>query len=264
MYVTSDKYKINNLEAYREFEASIKIGNRTLTNEEIISLNIQQSMQQDATFTLGNAVSSVLNLSFLHSDIDTDDKDIIEVSIGLLVNDNYEYIPLGVYNIETLNSNDTVTNIIAYDNMVKFDIPYVEDSESPTVRSIINNLSKITGVSLGSDISKLTNYKLSSLSSYSCREMLGLIAGVLGCNAIIDRSGKLKFIDIAKTSSLNISNENYFDYLKQNKPYTVSKVINTANETIEKGTISENTVQVTLNLLNKHIFEFLLYHYHYF
>ena len=93
MYTTSDKYKINNLEAYREFEASIKIGNRTLTNEEVISLNIQQSIQQDATFTLGNAVSSVLSLSFLHNDIDIDDKDVIDVKIGLLVDDKYEYIP---------------------------------------------------------------------------------------------------------------------------------------------------------------------------
>ena len=210
MYVTSDKYKIKNLEDYREFETSIKIGNRTLTNEEIISLNIQQAIQQDATFTLGNTVSSVLNLSFLHDDVDIDDKDVIEVKIGLLIDNEYEYIPLGVYNIETLNSNDTVTNIIAYDNMVKFDIPYIETDQEPTVHTIINNLVKITGVSLGSDISKLTNYKLSSLSSYSCREMLGLIAGVLGCNAIIDRGGKFKFIDIAKTSSLNISNENYF------------------------------------------------------
>lgn len=247
MYTTSDKYKINNLEAYREFEASIKIGNRTLTNEEVISLNIQQSIQQDATFTLGNAVSSVLSLSFLHNDIDIDDKDVIDVKIGLLVDDKYEYIPLGVYNIETLNSNDIVTNIIAYDNMVKFDIPYIEDSENPTVRSIINNLSKITGISLGSDISKLTNYKLASLSSYSCREILGFVAGVLGCNAIIDRSGKFKFIEISKASSINISNGNYFDYLKQNKPYTVNKVINVSDTTLEKGKLTENTVQVTLS-----------------
>ena len=70
------------------------------------------------------------------------------------------------------------------DNGEKIELPY---------KSKINNLAKDTGVDLGSDISKITDYKLSSLSSYSCREILGFVAGVLGCNAIIDRNGNFKF-----------------------------------------------------------------------
>lgn len=243
MYTTSNEYKNANLEAYRKFESRITIGNRIITNEEVVSINLQQSIQQEATFTIGNTISSILDISFLHNDIETSDRDNINIEIGLLVNNVYEYIPLGIYNIDNLNSNDTTTSIVAYDNMIKFDIPYEEKNSKPTVYNVINSLIELTGIEFTGTLSNYTNYNLISLSGYTCREVLGFLAGVLGCNVIIDRQGKFKFIDTTKTSSITITNENYFNYAKQSRFYKISKIVNEIDEiNIEKGTLADDTV----------------------
>ena len=254
MYTTSNEYKNDNLQAYRQFESRITIGNRIITNEEVVSINLQQSIQQEATFTIGNTISSSLNLTYLHNDIEVSDREIINLEIGLLVNSDYEYIPLGVYNIDLCNSNDTTTIITAYDNMVKFDISYKENNSQPTVHSVINRLSELTGIEFAGTLSNYNNYNLVSLSGYSCREVLGFVAGVLGCNAIIDREGKFKFINISKTSSLTITNENYSNYFRQSKLYKISKIVNTLDEsTIEIGSTNDDTV--CLNMTNPFVNE---------
>lgn len=257
MYTTSNEYKNDNLQAYRQFESRITIGNRIITNEEVVSINLQQSIQQEATFTIGNTISSSLNLTYLHNDIEVSDREIINLEIGLLVNSDYEYIPLGVYNIDLCNSNDTTTIITAYDNMVKFDISYKENNSQPTVHSVINRLSELTGIEFAGTLSNYNNYNLVSLSGYSCREVLGFVAGVLGCNAIIDREGKFKFINISKTSSLTITNENYSNYFRQSKLYKISKIVNTLDEsTIEIGSTNDDTV--CLNMTNPFVNEEIL------
>lgn len=257
MYTTSNEYKNANLQPYRQFESRITIGNRIITNEEVVSINLQQSIQQEATFTIGNTISSSLNLTFLHNDIETSDREIINLEIGLLANSDYEYIPLGIYNIDLCNSNDTTTIITAYDNMVKFDISYEENSSQPTVHSVINRLTELTGVEFAETLSNYNNYNVVSLSGYSCREVLGFVAGTLGCNATIDRQGKFKFINISKTSSLTITNENYLNYFRQSKLYKISKLVNTLDEsTIEIGSINDDTV--CLNMANPFVNEEIL------
>lgn len=257
MYTTSNEYKNANLQPYRQFESRITIGNRIITNEEVVSINLQQSIQQEATFTIGNTISSYLNLTFLHNDIETSDREIINLEIGLLANSDYEYIPLGIYNIDLCNSNDTTTIIIAYDNMVKFDISYEENNSKPTVHSVINRLIELTGIEFAGALADYNNYNLVFLSGYSCREVLGFVAGALGCNAIIDRQGKFKFINISKTSSLTITNENYSNYFRQSKLYKISKLVNTLDEsTIEIGSINDDTV--CLNMTNPFVNEDIL------
>lgn len=258
MYTTSNEYKIANLQEHRKFESDITIGTRTLTNDDLISFSIQQSIQQDDTFSIGNTIASCLNLIFLHNDIDTNDKDIVDLKLGLLVNEIYEYIPLGIYNISSIDTNDTTTTLVCYDNMIKFDVPYKENTENPTLYSVITRLVELTGIQFGGTLSSYTNYSLSVLENYSCREVLGFIAGVLGANAIIDRTGKFNFVSIAgKTSQLSIDNDSYYDYTKKNKNYILKKIVNiTDTEELSVGTVAENTS--TLQLQNPFVNQTIL------
>lgn len=273
MYTTSNEYKNANLEPNRSFESNITIGTRILTNEDVISFTIEQSIQQDDTFSVGNAVSSCLNLVFLHNDIDINDKDIVNLQLGLLVNESYEYIPLGIYNISSIDSNDTTTTLTCFDNMIKFDIGYIENNDNPTLYSIVNRLTELTGVEFGGILSGYKDYSLSVLEGYSCREVLGFIAGVLGANAIIDRTGKFDFVFIStepiyltekvvlatkdgniimtknsEVLELNaqtgfINADKYYDYTKKNKNYKIKKVINSTDlQELSLGTLDENSV----------------------
>ena len=288
MYISSNEYKEKILEPTRKFEAKVKVGNITLTNEEVMSFNIEQSIQQDATFSIGNTISTSFNLAFFHNDILTiDDKDLVEAKLGLKLDDaNIEYIPLGFFNIDNIETNDTTTSILAYDNMVKFEVAYIEDNENPTIYSVINKLQELTGVNFGGDLNEHKNYSLSVLQNYSCREVLGFVAGVLGANAIINREGKFDFVTISNnpiygknelfsmitkdgyilkskegleykvnTQTGYITADNYLDYTKKNKNYKISRITNITD--IEELTIGNND-NMELLLNNPYINEEIL------
>ena len=127
MYSVSDKYKKKILDPVRKFESEIRIGSTTLTNEEVISFSMEQSIQQDATFSIGNTISTSFNLIFFHNDtITINDEDLVEAKLGLKLDDEIiEYVPLGVFNIDNLEMNDSTISISTYDNMVKFEVPYI-------------------------------------------------------------------------------------------------------------------------------------------
>ena len=280
MYAVSDRYKEKILEPIRKFESEIKIGNITLTNDEVMSFNIEQSIQQDATFSIGNTISTSFNLVFFHNNIlSVNDEDLIKVKLGLKIDENtIEYVPLGHFNIDSMQMNDSTTSITAYDNMVKFEVAYIENSNNPTIYTVIKRLEKLTGIEFGGDLEKYKNYSLSVLQNYSCREVLGFIAGVLGANAVVNREGKFDFVSISSnviygkdelvsiltrdgyilkdregiefkinTRTGYITPENYLDYIKKNKNYKISRVTNSTDvEALTIGT-SENMELLTSN-----------------
>lgn len=283
MYQVSDSYKQNILQNDRNFESKITIGDKVITNEQLISLNINNTIQQDDTFSIGNTIASTLNLTFLPNDIVISDMDKIDVKIGLLVNEQYEYIPMGIFNIDKIEETDTLTTIIAYDNMIKFDIDYIENNENPTAHSIITRLEELTGVEFGGDLSDYTNYNLDVLTGYSCRVMLGFIAALFGCNVIIDRQGKFKFIGISnevinqvnivdlytkdskqlitRTSESvtvkinnNYNSDVYFSYTKKNKNYKLTRITNETDvEELSVGNDEGMCLYMTNPLINQAI-----------
>ena len=88
-------------------------------------------------FSIGHFVSKELELT-IH-DIDIEDiQDQVKISIGTLIENDYEYIPLGVFNIQDtpVNNNGKYT-IKLRDNRVKFDFDY-------NAQPLIDNQYKIT------------------------------------------------------------------------------------------------------------------------
>lgn len=261
MYTTSTEYKEKILEPTRKFESEIKIGNKTLTNEEVMSFNIEQSIQQDDTYSIGNTISTSFNLVFFHNNIiEINDTDVIEAKLGLILDNDIEYIPIGIYNIDNIETNDTTTTVLAYDNMIKFEVDYIENNENPTLYSIINRLIELTGINFGGALESYENYELSKIENYTCREVLGFIAGILGANAIINRNGSFDFVVISNdpiygknelcsiltkegyilqdksgvdieinTQTGYITADNYSEYVKKNKNYKISRLTNSTD-----------------------------------
>lgn len=287
MYKTSNEYKRKILEPTRKFESVIKIGNITLTNEEVNSFSLEQSIQQDSTYSIGNTISTAFNLVFFHNDtIEINDTDFIAAKLGLLLDNSIEYIPLGIYNIDKIESSDTTTTVLAYDNMIKFEVSYIENNENPTLYSVVNRLIELTGVNFAGNLGSYEDYILSRLEGYSCREILGFIAGILGANVIIDRNGNFNFVVIGNnpiygknelcsiltkegyilqdkfgveieinTQTGYITADNYSDYTKKNKNYKVSRITNsTDTEELSIGT-NEN---MELSMSNPYVNESIL------
>ena len=186
------------------------------------------------TFNINNLISQEVEI-IVHNLLESTFNGIITFEIGTLVdetNDTYEYVPMGVFNVQetSISDNDTLT-ITLRDNSVKFDIPYnaqplIEQSGgSATLKQILDDMCVKCGV-----VSKVTSFpnqnKLIGIydNSINARIYVNYIAGQCGAIPIIDRDGEL---DFKYTNNLTIHKIplDVVESYKLGKPYRISKVI---------------------------------------
>lgn len=157
-------------------------------------------------FSLDNFRST--NIEVILHDVDIEDiQDQVKISIGTLVdvdNDTYEYVPLGIFNIQDtpVNDNGKIT-LKLRDNRVKFDFyynaqPLIEgQGGSATKMEILEDIclqagvtNTITSFNGDSDLIGIYDNTITGTTYVSyLMEQAGLIA-------VIDRNGELKAIDL--------------------------------------------------------------------
>lgn len=159
-------------------------------------------------FSLDNFVSKEAEI-VIH-DIDLEDIVApISISIGTLVdenNDTYEYVPIGIFNIdETPTTDNGVTTIKLKDNAVKFDFPYdgsgvIEEHDGEaTMLQILQDICEKAGVDLETTdfINKDTKVSVWD-NSINARVYVMYISEKAGCIATISRDGKLQLINLQR------------------------------------------------------------------
>ena len=112
--------------------------------------------------------------------------------VGMELSDGtIEYTPMGYFKVQSPDSDEDIVNFKAYDRMQKFEKPYVSSLTYPTNSSqILNELCATCGVELATPIANPITIT-GKLEGYTCREVLGYIAGIHGFFACFDRYGKL-------------------------------------------------------------------------
>lgn len=166
---------------------------------------------------------------------DIDLEDIVEpvsISIGTLVNDEYEYVPLGIYNLsEAPTTSSGKTTIKLIDNAVKFDFPYnaqgiIEaNGGKATMMQILQDICTQCNVTLGvqSFINQSTEVSVWD-NSISARQYVMYIAEKAGCIATIDRDGELIFVDLNSQAPIQL-NPLLFEKYTAGDELTISRVV---------------------------------------
>lgn len=146
-------------------------------------------------------------------------EDIIEpvsVSIGTLVNDAYEYVPIGIFNLnEKPQTNSGKTTIKLIDNAVKFDVPYnaqdiiEENGGEASLLQILQDICTKCEVTLSTTdfVNKDTKVSVWD-NSINARQYVMYIAEIAGRIATINRSGELELIDLQKGSDIEVEINN--------------------------------------------------------
>ena len=218
MYNTSQNYKNYIKEPSRMFESKIILGSRTLNNNDVIQLKTE--LQQPSNgFTLGSCISKSLELTLKNDSGTYASAGVLDVSLGLKMGELIEYIPQGLFNIDTVEKTDYTVKITAYDNMIKFETAYSEKYDNPTLKQVIQQLQTITGVEFDSSVT-IPSYTLSKLSGYTCREILSYAASLMGGNAYITRDGKFTIVTPVEVD-YTITADNYFDYDIEDNTYKI-------------------------------------------
>lgn len=235
MYDTSKNYKIYIKEPSRMFESKIVLGERTFKNDDVIQLNIE-TQQPNSGFSIGSTISKSIELTLKNDRETYASVGIIDISLGLKIGEAIEYIKQGIFNIDVVTKTDYTVKITAYDNMIKFEMPYSEKYSNPTLNQVIQQLQSITGVEFDSSVS-IPNYTLSKLSGYTCREILGYVASLMGGNAYITRNGKFTIVTPIEVD-YTVTSNNYWDYDIEDNTYKIGML--TCQNKVKNDAVDES------------------------
>ena len=244
MYTTSEDFKTIIDNPSRKFECKVICGSKTYTNVNIVNINITGSLQPSG-YTIGSAISQKATFKFINDGNVTFPSNIIQLQIGLLVNGSYEYIPMGVYRIDSHDSDDYTITITAYDNMMLLEKKY--SGTGTTLTAIAEEICTSCGITLGSTIPTTTVTQLEK-DKYTCREVIGYVAGCMCGNAVIDRTGQLKIQNLNLSSiDKQVTTDNWFTYKNADMIFSIEKLIcDTGNGKIESGSSTDEAKQLTI------------------
>ena len=211
------------------------------------SLNVKSKLiaGTDKRFSLDNFIAKEATL-VLH-EIDTNKiQNPVNISIGTLVDGTYEYVPIGVFNIQDKPTTDhKKTTIKLRDNAVLFDFNY---NGKPLIDL---NGGKATKMQVLQDICNQANVELGITTFNGANDLIGIydntikartyisyLAEQAGGIATIDRSGKLIFVYLKDSITHKIPIEIVEKY-EDGKPYEISRVV--YEDAIRKYEAGDNT-----------------------
>lgn len=242
MQTVSDLFKSKIKEASREFECKITIGDNIYTNEDLVDIKISNGIPGDG-FMIGATPSSTLDLTLLNRGDTIYSTNQIKIEIGLNIGSKFEYLPMGLFNIDEVEKTDYTVKFTAYDNMIKFETAYFSSlGNTPTLQQVVNELASKTGVQF---TGTLPAYNVKKLEGFTCREVLGYVASLCGGNALITRDGKFTIVT-PKDVGYTITPDNYIPpFNLEEVKYKVGKVsCQVGEEVISKGTLGIDNMEL--------------------
>lgn len=185
----------------------------------IIDFELERGGFDNDIFTIGQTMASALTLNvFTNSTISVGDEVIL--SIDLLVGGDYTRVPLGVYYVDTISTNQEKMTLSCYDKMVALDGEYIPSGMFTTLSQLISDIENQTGIEFNPP---WTDVAIKApLKGYSYRDTLGFIASLNGGNMIINRDGQFE-IRTYTTVDRTIPAQAQFS-LSVKDVYTVSNV----------------------------------------
>ena len=177
---------------------------------------------------IGTTNMAYLDVSTITDKLITNQEFLFEVGMELS-DGTVEYAPIGYFTVQKPDSDEDTVNFKAYDRMQKFEKPYVSNLAYPTnSKKVLSELCAMCGVELATPIASpitITN----KLNGYTCREVLGYIAGIHGFFACFDRYGKLNLRWYSETP------------IEKQIGLIWSLTKSQSNYTVEKITLAKNT-----------------------
>lgn len=182
------------------------------------NFKFQNMINPNNEITIGNTCSSGVTFSIYMPAISLENKE-IAIFEGVKVGTEINYIKLGIFTVTKQTSDGEYTNYEAYDRMYKADMPYFSDMTFPnTDKAILNEICGKLGISLATNI--VTAHTISDKpQGYTYREIIGYMAMLQGCNAVINSDGNLE-LRWYKDSGYVLDGHKYY---QQGVTFTTSK-----------------------------------------
>ena len=232
MYPVNDDFIAESLKKDRELQAKIVIGGtKVFDDTSIVGFSIVDSITSKDDFILGEAVSSKLTAS-IRTKILLSDGEKIEPFLRFKTATGFtDYIPLGVFTIDSRVNKNNVWDIVAYDDLTALLIPYESELEFPaTMVDVMNEIKTQTGLIFDNTIQINPEYTIAynnNTDAPTIRDVIRWIAGVHLCSTRMTKDGKLSWVKFTPSPSVttDIPRSLYFKLDKLNEIRTITKVI---------------------------------------
>lgn len=235
-----------------EFRATLTINGDVIPRSQIASIKISSPMidKEKDYFHIGTFLSQKLTIKFKNLDnLDLHSGDAVTLSISQYVNNEWVEVPMGVYLVDELAENYHKTcEINCLDYAIKFK-PNIDYSPcfvdgKATVGTILNYICEYFDVELGYNYPLNDNIEVGSYdNTVSGKQWISYIAEVKGCNAKMDREGRLTFVPLTikdPVYSLNAGSTKTFEI---GEKYKISQVTYfDAIRNFTYGTDTDNTL----------------------
>lgn len=205
--------KGNSARYYSKYVVDGKEHTETLNN-----FKFQNMINPNNEITIGNTCASSVTFSIYMPTVSLENKE-ITIFEGVKVDTEIKYIQLGIFTVTKQTSDGEYTSYEAYDRMYKADMPYFSDMTFPsTDKAILNEICGKLGISLTANI--VTAHTISDKpQGYTYREIIGYMAMLQGCNAVINSDGNLE-LRWYKDSGYVLDGHKYY---QQGVTFTTSK-----------------------------------------
>ena len=167
-------------------------GSTTLEGNQIANCTYSASTGGSDALTIGGVTAAMVTLT-INQEVAWRDKAIV-VSVGAEVDGTTQYVPLGTFAVTDCKQAEGTTTITAYDAayyaLGGTYTPTV--SSGATVEAVLSDVATQCGLTLATlPAAASTTNVVGDLTGKTCRDMVGYLAALVGCNALIDRDGKL-------------------------------------------------------------------------
>lgn len=198
----TEEFRAKSYSGSSQYKAKLTIGDDLVPNSQISKIVISSPIinKNDKVFTLGSFVSQQITIKFRNLDnLYIKSGTEVKLEIGQYIDSvqDYVYVPIGIYYIDDLGANYQKTcEITCLDKATFFKdaidySPCFVDGKA-TVDTILQYICTQCGVELGEYPTTNGDIETSMYdSSVSGKRWVSYIAEIKGCNAKIDRDGKL-------------------------------------------------------------------------
>ena len=207
-------------------------GSTTSEGNQIANCTYSASIGGSDALTIGGVTAAMVTLT-INQEVAWRDKTIV-VSVGAEVDGTTQYVPLGTFAVTDCKQAEGTTTITAYDAayyaLGGTYTPTV--SSGATVAAVLSEVATQCGLTLATlPAAASTTNVVGDLTGKTCRDMVGYLAALVGCNALIDRDGKLALRWFASSGQSYSPSDYYNAGLSIDGTSTLACIQATAEET---------------------------------
>ncbi|WP_289731623.1 hypothetical protein [Thomasclavelia cocleata] len=195
----SDEYKNAIVSPMREFVTKVIINDQEIDSKYLKGIKIEEISCSGEMVSIGDVCSNAFELEmFIPEEIISFDQAKVAIKSGLKLGDEIEWIDLGTYIVNEVVREEYLIKLNGYDAMKRFDDIYEPEivfNDETMFTEVLYDLLRQCNVKLAKI--DLGDYRYIVIDHYyeniSCKELLGYLAGLMGCNARINRFNELEF-----------------------------------------------------------------------